>query len=342
MSTRATADPGTPAASAALRVAAVRRFSRFYTRRIGALAQGLYASPFSLTEARVLYELAQRDGPTASQLGHELDLDAGYLSRLVARFRRDGLVGRTPSASDGRRRHLTLSARGRRAFATLDARSQAQASALLASLSAAGQARLVGAMAEIERLLDTRVRGAAGAYVLRPLHAGDLGWVIGRHGAIYAEEYGWDQGFEALVAEIGARFTRRLDPRRDRAWIAERNGENLGCVFLVEHSRTVAQLRLLLVEPSARGQGIGRRLVDECVRFARQAGYRKITLWTQSLLHAARQLYREAGFKRVARQPHVSFGARLVSETWELALKPPRGVRHNRRHGHGGRGRDDR
>ena len=302
-------------------VSAVRRFNRFYTRRIGVLEEGHLHSPFSLAEVRVLYELAHREDPTAAELAKELGLDAGYLSRILRRFEQRGLVGRTPSAADGRQSHLRLADAGRETFATLNARSSDEIAAMLAPLSPAEQRRLVEAMGVIERLLGAGAEPRT-PYVLRPHQPGDIGWVISRHGALYAQEYGFDERFEALVAEIAAHFLRHFDPRRERCWIAERGGESVGSVFLVRHpdAEGVAKLRLLLVEPSARGLGIGARLVDECVRFARRAGYRTITLWTQSMLHAARRIYEQAGFRLVREDPHHSFGHDLVGETWELEL----------------------
>jgi DNA-binding MarR family transcriptional regulator/N-acetylglutamate synthase-like GNAT family acetyltransferase len=303
------------------RVAAARRFNRFYTRRIGVLHEGAYRSPFSLTEVRVLYELAHRDRPTATALGRDLGLDPGYLSRILRGFERRGLVLKTRSAADGRQSHLALTAQGRKVFAPLNARSHDEVAALLGGLSAAAQARVVGAMQTIERLLGDRAEPSSPAsYLLRPLHPGDLGWVVHRHGALYAQEYGYDERFEALVADIVARFVQHYDPKRERCWIAEQNGEVVGSVFLVTHSKTVAQLRLLLVEPRARGSGIGSRLVSECVRFARQTGYRKLMLWTQSELRAARRLYEAAGFRLVRKERHSSFGQESVAETWELDL----------------------
>jgi len=301
------------------RVEAARRFNRFYTRKIGVLHEGAYRSPFSLTEVRVLYELAQRDKPTATALGRELGLDAGYLSRILRGFERRGLVLRTRSAADGRQSHLSLTAQGRKVFAPLNARSHDEVAAMLGGLSSAGQARVADAMQTIERLLGGRADAPA-ACVLRPPQPGDLGWVVHRHGAVYAQEYGYDAQFEALVAEIVARFVRRHDAKRERCWIADQDGDVVGSVFLVERSKTLAQLRLLLVEPAARGAGLGTRLVDECVRFARQAGYRTLTLWTQSELRAARRLYRAAGFRIVRKEKNHSFGKDLVSETWELRL----------------------
>jgi DNA-binding MarR family transcriptional regulator/N-acetylglutamate synthase-like GNAT family acetyltransferase len=301
------------------RVAAVRRFNRLYTRKIGVLQERAYRSPFSLAAVRVLYELAHRTKPTATELGRELGLDPGYLSRLLRGFEKRGLVVRTRSERDARQRHLTLTAHGRKVFAPLDGRSHDEVATLLHALPSAEQARLVEAMGTIERLLGPRPE-APGPYLIRPPQPGDLGWVVHRHGVLYAQEYGYDERFEALVAEIVAQFVQHLAPKRERCWIAEREGEMVGCVFLVQHSTTVAQLRLLLVEPQARGLGIGRRLVSECVRFAGQAGYRKITLWTQSELRAARRLYEAAGFSLVKRERHQSFGRDLVAETWELGL----------------------
>jgi DNA-binding MarR family transcriptional regulator/N-acetylglutamate synthase-like GNAT family acetyltransferase len=301
------------------RVEAARRFNRFYTRKIGVLHEGAYRSPFSLTEVRVLYELAHRHESTATALGRALGLDAGYLSRILRGFERRGLVLKTRSAADGRQSHLSLTAQGRKVFAPLDARSHDEVAAMLAGLSPATQARVVGAMQTIERVLGDRAEAQA-PYVLRQPQPGDLGWVVHRHGAVYAREYGYDTQFEALVAEIVAHFVQRYDPKRECCWIAEQDGEVVGSVFLVERSKTVAQLRLLLVEPTARGAGLGTRLVDECVRFARQAGYRTLRLWTQSELRAARRLYQAAGFRIARKEKNHSFGKDLVSETWELDL----------------------
>jgi DNA-binding MarR family transcriptional regulator/N-acetylglutamate synthase-like GNAT family acetyltransferase len=301
------------------RVEAARRFNRFYTRQIGLLRRGAYDSPFSLTEVRVLYELAHRDQPTATELGRDLGLDAGYLSRILRGFEKRALVTRTRSPADGRQSHLALTALGRKVFAPLDARSHAEVAALLSALAPAAQAQVIAAMQTIERLLG-RDGPPPTAYLLRPPQPGDMGWVVHRHGAVYAREYGYDAQFEALVAEIVARFVQRFNPARERCWIAERDGAVVGSVFLVARSATVAQLRLLLVEPQARGSGLGTRLVDECVRFARQAGYRKLMLWTQSELSAARRLYQAAGFRIVRKERNHSFGKVLVSETWELDL----------------------
>jgi DNA-binding MarR family transcriptional regulator/GNAT superfamily N-acetyltransferase len=301
------------------RVAAVRRFNRFYTRQIGLLREGYLASPFSLTEVRVLYELAHREQTTASELGRELGLDPGYLSRILRGFETRGLIAKAPSPSDGRQQLLRLTSRGWEAFAPLQARSREDIGAVLSRLSPTEQDRLVAAMGTIEGLLGERSEPKV-PYLLRPPRPGDLGWVVHRHGLLYAQEYGWDERFEALVAGIVAQFVERHDPARERCWIAERDGEVVGSVFLVRQSETVAKLRLLLVEPSARGLGIGARLVDECVRFARSVGYRTITLWTNDVLHAARRIYERAGFRLVGEEPHHSFGRDLVGQTWELAL----------------------
>jgi DNA-binding MarR family transcriptional regulator/GNAT superfamily N-acetyltransferase len=301
------------------RVASVRRFNRFYTQRIGALEEGLLKSAFSLAEVRVLYELAHREQPTAAELARELGLDPGYLSRILGGFARRGLVRRRTSDADARQALLELTEKGARTLGPLEARSSEDIRGLLGMLSEPDQVRLVQAMETVETLLGAR-RPEAAAYVLRPHRPGDVGWVVQRHAALYAQEYGWNEEFEALVAEVGAKFIRDYDPERERCWIAERDGEPVGAVFLVGRSKTVAQLRLLLVEPSARGSGIGTRLVEECIRFARQKGYRKIMLWTNSILHAARRIYERHGFVLVKEEPHHSFGKDLVGQTWELEL----------------------
>jgi len=301
------------------RISTVRRFNRFYTKQIGLLGEGYLETPFSLTEARVLYELAHRERPSATELARELALDAGYLSRILRGFERRRLLSRTRSKADGRQSHLSLTARGRAAFAPLDVRSRADIGGRLARLGPGEQRRLVDAMQAIEALLGG-APAAKAPYVLRPHQPGDMGWVVHRHGALYAQEYGFDERFEGLVARVVAKFVDRYDPRRERCWIAEKDGEIVGSVFLVRRSRSVAQLRLLQVEPKARGLGIGERLVAECIRFARQAGYRKITLWTNSVLRVARRVYQTAGFRRVHREKHRSFGRDLVGETWELSL----------------------
>ena len=301
---------------------AVRRFNRFYTQRMGVLRPRLLDSAFSLTEARVLYELATRAGPSAAELRRDLDLDAGYLSRILRAFEQRGLAARARSPSDGRQSHYRLTAKGRRAFAPLEHSARQQVGALLEGRSAGERQRLLAAMQTIEALLGTK-DPADQPYLVRLHRPGDIGWVVQRHGVLYAAEYGWDHTFEGFVAEIAGRFLMKHDPQRERCWIAERNGENVGCVFLVAQSAKVAKLRMLLVEPSARGLGIGRRLVDECIRFAEAAGYRRIMLWTNSVLHAARRIYEEAGFRIVAEERHRSFGHDLVGQTWTLALPRP-------------------
>jgi DNA-binding MarR family transcriptional regulator/N-acetylglutamate synthase-like GNAT family acetyltransferase len=308
-----------PAAELERRIAAVRRFTRFYTQRIGVLQEGLLQSRFSLTQGRVLYELANRAQPTASELAKDLGLDAGYLSRILRGFERQGLLRRTASKSDGRQNLLAITDRGRKAFAPLNARSREEIGTMLRQLSLGEQESLVDAMGAVERLLGAP-RETRAPYVLRPPAPGDMGWVVSRHGALYAHEYGFDQEFEALVAEIVAKFVQTFDGKRERCWIAERDGDNVGSVFVVRRSATVARLRLLLVEPKARGLGIGARLVDECVRFAREARYRKITLWTHSVLTAARHIYEQAGFTLVDSWTHNDFGKELVGENWDLRL----------------------
>lgn len=301
-------------------VDAVRRFNRFYTRQIGILEEGLLRSPFSLAEARVLYELAQRDGCTATETGRALGLDAGYLSRILRGFEERGLLRKTPSETDARQNRLSLTGAGREAFAALDLASRGEAGAMLGALPAPAQERVVGAMRTIERLLSNGGDEARRQVTLRTHRPGDLGWVVQRHGELYWEEYGWDERFEALVAEVAAEFVQTLDPARERCWIAEVDGERAGSIFAVRKSDEVAKLRLLLVEPWARGLGIGRRLVDECIRFAREAGYRRMTLWTNDVLHSARRIYQAAGFELVAEETHHSFGHDLVGQTWERDL----------------------
>jgi DNA-binding MarR family transcriptional regulator/N-acetylglutamate synthase-like GNAT family acetyltransferase len=300
-------------------VGSVRGFNRFYTKQIGLLRKGYLESLFSLGELRVLYELAHRKHLIAAELAKELGLDAGYLSRLLATFERRGLIVRKPSGTDARQSHLSLTKSGRQAFAPLELKSNKEAAAMLGKLSGAEQDRLVEAMHTIQRLLGARPEHKP-AYVLRSHRPGDMGWVVHRHGALYAAEYGWDERFEALVADIAAKFIQNFDPKRERCWIAEQDGAILGSIFLVKKSERVAKLRMLLVEPSARGRGLGNRLVDECVRFARQVGYRKITLWTQSNLSAARRIYEKAGFRLVKKERKISFGQDLMSETWDLKL----------------------
>jgi len=301
------------------RIEAVRSFNRFYTRRIGVLQDGYLHSEFSLAEVRVLYELAQRERSTARELGQALDIDAGYLSRIVHGFVRRGLLDRTASDHDGRTRWLCLTPAGRAAFEPLQDSARRQIGALLEALPETAQAQLVAALGQVESLLSERPP-AAQPYVVRTHRSGDMGWVVQRHGVLYAQEYGFDEHFEALVASIVAKFIEHEDPSRERCWIAERGGVPVGCVFLVKASRKVGKLRLFLVEPDARGLGIGTRLVDDLLAFARAAGYRKVRLWTQSNLLAARHVYARAGFEKVDEEPHRSFAQDLVAETWELRL----------------------
>ena len=301
------------------RVEAVRRFNRFYTKQIGVLHEGLLRSPFSLAEARVIYEVAHHEKTTATELSNELGLDAGYLSRLLRSFKKRGLIHKQHSQTDARQNLLSLTEQGQEAFAMLNSRSRNEVGTTLSNFSVVNQNRLVKAMHTIEGLLSARPEHKV-PYLLRPHQPGDMGWVVHRHGALYAEEYAWDEQFEALVASIVAKFVQHYKPKYERCWMAEMDGEIVGSVFLVKKSTTVAQLRLLLVEPKARGLGIGTRLVNECIRFARQVGYRKIVLWTNSVLHAARHIYEEAGFRLVHKEPHHSFGHNLIGQTWELKL----------------------
>jgi len=304
------------------RVDAVRRFNRFYTQRIGVLEDHYQHSPFSLAQARVLFELIQRDETTATQIARELGLDDGYLSRILRGFEKDGLIRRTASKADGRQSLLQPTARGRQRYAALDAATRQQIGTMLAALPPAAQQRVVAAMATIMTTLAPS--DAAPALVLRGPRPGDFGWIVERHAVLYAREYGWTEPFEGLCAQIVADFANNHDPRRERCWIAERGGENAGSIFLVKDadspSGDVARIRLLLVEPWARGAGIGERLVQESIAFARGAGYRKITLWTHSILTGARRIYRRAGFVLVASRPHQSWGKPVVGETWDFQL----------------------
>jgi DNA-binding MarR family transcriptional regulator/GNAT superfamily N-acetyltransferase len=305
----------------AARVHAVRSFNRFYTKRIGVLQQGWLGSPFSLAEARVLFEIAHHERPTATDLGRELGLDAGYLSRMLRDLERRGLLWRTRSEVDGRRAHLSLTRVGRKEFAKLNQQTHEDVAAMLKRLPAGEQQRVIGAMRVIEDALGEKRSSSSSPYVIRPPHAGDLGWVVHRQGVLYAEEWGFNEQFEGLAAQIIADFVTNYRAEKERCWIAEKDGEIVGSVFLVRKSETVARLRLLLVEPSARGLGIGSRLVAECIRFAKRAGYRKITLWTQRDLEAARRLYQKAGFRLSTKKVHDSFGRRgLIAETWDLKL----------------------
>jgi DNA-binding MarR family transcriptional regulator/GNAT superfamily N-acetyltransferase len=300
------------------RIAAVRRFSRFYTRELGLLRESLVETRFSLTESRVLYELAHRDKVTASALAADLDLDHGYLSRILRRFGEDGLLKKTRAADDGRQSLITITAKGRKAFAPLNKGSHDQVAALLGRLSEGEQARVVGAMSTVEHLLGARREAAP--IVLRPHRPGDMGWVTSANAALYAQEYGWDISYEALVGKITAEFIEKFDPTRERCWIAEMDGSQVGSVFCVAKTKDIAKLRLLIIDPKARGRGLGKRLVEECMRFARESGYTRMTLWTQSILIAARAIYAKAGFELVAEEPHHSFGVDLIGETWERDL----------------------
>jgi DNA-binding MarR family transcriptional regulator/GNAT superfamily N-acetyltransferase len=301
------------------RVEAIRRFNRLFTRRIGVLREGLLHSSYSLTEARVLFELANREKLSASELVRELGLDPGYMSRTLGGLERQGLVEKVRSETDGRRRILSLTAEGEEAFEVLDSRSREEVSEMLGALSEEEQRRLLEAMRTIEGIFEKGLKFSE-PFVLRPHEPGDMGWVIHRHGVLYAAEYGWDERFEALVARIVAGFIDGYDPKKERCWIAEMGGDRVGCVFVVKASDTVAKLRLLLVEPEARGVGLGSRLVEECIRFARNRGYEKLTLWTNSVLDAARHIYEEHGFVLVEEEEHHSFGHDLVGQNWELAL----------------------
>jgi DNA-binding MarR family transcriptional regulator/GNAT superfamily N-acetyltransferase len=330
-------------------IARVRAFNRDYTRRIGVLQEGLLDSPYSLTEVRVMYEIAHRSGVTAAELADDLNLDRGYLSRLLKGFEARKLLARTASQEDGRRQLLRLTPAGLRVFEPLERRSQEQVREMLTALDDQRRYAVLMAMEVIQSALGGQsgqptasiaaaaANVAEGPVVARPARApvtlrthtpGDMGWVVQRHGELYYREYGWNEEFEALVAEITVEFLRKLDPARERCWIAERDGlghgscgQRIGCIFLVAKDATTAKLRLLLVDPEARGLGLGRTLVTECVSFAREVAYHRIVLWTQENLAAARHLYEEAGFKRTLREPHHSFGHDLVAETWELELQ---------------------
>jgi DNA-binding MarR family transcriptional regulator/GNAT superfamily N-acetyltransferase len=304
----------------ATQVAAVRRFSRFFTRTIGVLDEGHLGSRFSLTEVRVLYELARSGSTTAGQLARDLDLDEGYLSRMLQRFGKLGLVRRSRSAEDARVTSVTLTERGLKTFKRLDAKADMAVQELLAPIPPESRRAVLESMAVIENALAGGARDV-GAVRLRRHRAGDMGWIVHRHGVLYASEYGYDERFEGIVAGVVADFLAKHDPRRERCWIAERDGEILGSVMLVKKTATVAKLRLLYLEPQARGLGLGRRLVDECIAFARQARYRRIMLWTQSSLSAARHIYEKAGFRLTGTKVHADFGPREAAETWELILK---------------------
>src|SRR6266446_6601837 len=301
------------------RIRAVRQFNRFFTRQIGVLREGLLHSPYSLTEARILFELAQYRDLTSSDLCRELGLDAGYLSRILARFEQQGLIEKVRLEADGRQRLLRLTPEGEKAFALLDQRSRDEVAEMLNDLSEGDQQRLLKAMDTIEGVLSKGFKYSE-PFFLRSHESGDMGWVTHRHGVLYAEEYGWDEHFEALVAQIVADFINNYKPERERCWIAEVNGKIVGSVFVVQASETVAKLRLLLVEPKARGLGLGSRLVEECIRFARRRGYQNLMLWTNNVLVEARHIYEKTGFRLVAQEAHHSFGHDLIGETWELLL----------------------
>ncbi|MDX1400320.1 MAG: bifunctional helix-turn-helix transcriptional regulator/GNAT family N-acetyltransferase [Kiloniellales bacterium] len=300
-------------------IEAVRRFSRFYTKKIGVLHEGLLGSPFSLTEGRVLYELAHHERATAAELAQELDLDPSYLSRILKKFEKHNLLSRRPSARDGRETLLALSDEGLVEFAKINSRSKSEIAAMLDGLKSGEIRLLTKAMRDIEEILGDQLPRRA-PYILRPHQPGDIGWVIQHHGAFYAGAYGWDESFEGLVAEIAASFIKNFDPASERCWIAEKDGEPVGSVFLVRKSGDTAQLRLLFVEPKARGMGIGKRLVHECLLFARLKGYQKITLWTNDILIEARRIYEAEGFKLVKEENHHSFGQNLTGQYWEREL----------------------
>ncbi|NYF79284.1 bifunctional helix-turn-helix transcriptional regulator/GNAT family N-acetyltransferase [Granulicella arctica] len=302
-------------------IATFRGFNRMYTRFLGTLNEGLLDSEYSLAEARVLYEVATRTAPKASEIADGLGMDPGYLSRLLGKFERDGLLERKASEQDGRYADLTLTEQGRSAFGRLNALSEEQARTVLQELPDAVRGDLIGCMKTIEDTLTKTERGRS-AYVLRPHRAGDMGWVVHREGVGYAEQYGWDATFEVLVARIVSEFVTNFDPARERCWIAEVDGRSVGHIFLVKHPSgpDTAKLRLLFVEPSARGMGLGDALVKECIEFARAAGYRKVVLWTQSILTGAHRIYRKAGFRLVNEEPHHSFGKDLIGQEWELEL----------------------
>jgi len=301
------------------RIAAVRRFNRFFTRRLGVLREGLLHTPYSLTESRIIYEIANRDHVIAADLSKELGLDPGYLSRILDRLEQQGLIQKVQSPSDGRQRLLRLTPEGEEAAMLLDQRSREEIGEMLNNLSEQDQNRLMQAMHTIEQLLGEGLKYSE-PYVLRQHEPGDMGWIVHMHGRLYAEEYGWDERFEALVAQICSDFINRFNPDRERCWIAEMDGQIVGSVMVVQESDEAAKLRLLLVDPRARGLGLGKRLVDECIRFARRKGYRKLVLWTNHVLVQARNIYQKAGFVLVRQEPHRSFGPELIGETWELSL----------------------
>lgn len=300
-------------------ISAVRHFNRFFTRQIGVLREGLLHSPYSLTEARIIFELANRSNLTASDLCNELGLDAGYLSRILNKLERQNLIEKTRSDDDGRQRLISLTTAGQNAFSLLDKRSNDEVSEMLSELSEGDQIRLIDAMHTIEAILDHGFKYAEPFY-LRHHEPGDMGWIIHQHGLLYHQEYGWDESFEALVAQICADFINNYNSQKERCWIAEMQGEQVGSIFCVKASEDVAKLRLLLVAPKARGLGLGTRLVKECIRFARRSGYKKLTLWTNDVLVEARKIYEKNGFKLVGEEPHHSFGHDLIGQNWDLIL----------------------
>ena len=303
-------------------VRVVRAFNRFYTQRIGVLQHGVLQSPYSLTEVRVLYELANGADLTATDVQRILGLDRGYLSRILRSFERSGMLLRERSKKDGRRSLIRLTSHGRKVFSALNARQSSDVEKMLQPIPDSVREKLVGSMQTIQKVLNSETAGA-GKVSLRAHRPGDMGWVMFRHGILYESEYGWDERFEALVGEIVVNFIRDFDGERERCWIAEMDGERVGSVFLVKDTATVAKLRLLLVEPAARGHGVGRLLVRECIDFARRAGYRKLTLWTNSVLDAARHIYESAGFELVKEEKHSSFGHNLTGQYWSLDLSTP-------------------
>ncbi|UCE11514.1 MAG: MarR family transcriptional regulator [Candidatus Thorarchaeota archaeon] len=298
----------------------VRRFNRFYTKRIGLLNQGLLETRFSLTQARIIFELAQQDKTVSTDLVRKLDIDPSYLSRILTAFEKNGLIQKAKSETDSRQRILTLTPMGRKSFKELNEKASQEIREMLIALSSDDRLRFLNATKAIQRILNPDEMSAP-SYLLRPHGAGDIGWITHRHGVLYAEEYGWDETFEALVADILVKFIQSNDPKRERIWIAEQDGEKVGSIVLVDAGNQVSQLRLLLVEPKARGKGIGRRLIQECIDFSKSRGYNKIRLWTQKNLDAARHLYRKAGFVCVSEKPHRSFGHNLIEEFWELNLR---------------------
>jgi DNA-binding MarR family transcriptional regulator/GNAT superfamily N-acetyltransferase len=301
-------------------VAEIRRFNRYYTGVIGLLDEHFLKSPFNLSEGRVLYELAHRDGLTASDLVQSLRLDPGYLSRILARFEKKKLLKRTPRAEDRRQAALSLTVAGKAAFRQLNKTSQDEIGAMVEGLDEGQLRRLTQSLAQVRRILARSRDGDPPLFVLRDHRVGDMGWIIHRQARLYAEEYGWNEEFEALIAEIAAKFIRNFDPARERCWVVELDGEIVGAVFLVRDSDEVARLRMLHVDAKARGQGLGRVLVEECIRFARAKGYKTLTLWTNDILTSARRIYEMAGFTLAAEEKHRSFGKDLVGQHWNLTL----------------------